>query len=182
MLQTIPSTVLPSIHKLNHESIVINIGDKTIRYRLGESHAHEKHFYFYTEEESRIVGWKQVDDDVVEIWNFNLDDGEKIVATSTAYRGEQSTHIPLIDNGKVIFKNVDYTNLAVLTSKNATSMSLYILNGMTGQVHFNEYRSGLNLNHAVNLAYDENNVIVTYYNNRNKLYEIWTVEHYQERI
>ncbi len=47
---------------------------------------------------------------------------------------------------------------------------------MTGQVHFNEYRSGLNLNHPVNLVYNENNVLVTYYNNRNKLYEIWTVE------
>jgi outer membrane protein assembly factor BamB len=93
-------------------------------------------------------------DDVVEIWNFNLDEGEKILATASAYKGEHSTHIPLVDNGKVIFKNVDFTNLAILTSKNATSMSLYILNGMTGQVHFNEYRAGLNLNHPVNLAYD----------------------------
>jgi hypothetical protein len=33
-------------------------------------------------------------------------------------------------------------------------MSLYIINGMTGQVQFNEYRSGLNLNHPVNLVYD----------------------------
>ena len=74
---------------------------------------------------------------------------------------------------------MDFTNLAVLTSKNATSMSLYIVNGMTGQVLFNEYRSGLNLNHPVNLAYDENNVLVTFYNNRNKLYEVWTVEQYQ---
>ncbi len=146
-----------------------------MKYKLGQEHGHEKHFYFYTEEESRIVGWKQSGDDVVEMWNFNLDEGEKIIATAAAYKSEQSTHIPLIDNGKVIFKNVDFTNLVILTSKNATSMSLFILNGMTGQVHFNEYRSGLNLNHAVNLAYDENNVIVTYYNNRNKLYEVWVV-------
>ena len=146
-----------------------------MRYRLGESHAQKKHFYFYTEEENRIVGWKQMDSAVVEIWNFNLDQGERIIATASAYKNEQRSHIPLVDNGKVIFKNVDFTNLAILTSKNATSMSLYILNGMTGQVHFNEYRSGLNLNHPVNLAYDENNVLVTYYNNRNKLYEVWTV-------
>lgn len=147
-----------------------------MRYNLGKSHSHEKHFYFYTEEKSRVVGWKQEGNDVVEVWNFNLDEGEKIIATASAYVGDQLSHIPLVDNGKVIFKNVDFTNLAILTSKNATSMSLFILNGMTGQVHFNEYRSGLNLNHPVNLAYDENNVIVTYYNNRNKLFEIWTVE------
>ncbi len=53
---------------------------------------------------------------------------------------------------------------------------------MTGQVQFNEYRSGLNLNHPVNLAYNENNVLVTYYNNRNKIFEIWTVEQYQQKI
>jgi len=70
----------------------------------------------------------------------------------------------------VIFKNIDFTNLAVLTNKNATSLSLYILNGKTGQVQFNQYKTGLNLNHAVNLVYDENNVLVTYYNNRNKIY------------
>lgn len=73
----------------------------------------------------------------MEIWNFNLDEGERVVATASAFRSEQRSHIPLVDNGKVIFKNVDFTNLAVLTSKNATSMSLYVLNGMTGQVHFN---------------------------------------------
>jgi hypothetical protein len=36
-----------------------------MRYRLGESHAHEKHFYFYTQEENRIVGWKQMDTSIV---------------------------------------------------------------------------------------------------------------------
>lgn len=92
--------------------------------------------------------------EVVEVWNFNLGEGEKVIASASAFHGEQRAHVPLFDNGKVIFKNVDFTNLAILTSRNATSMSLFILNGMTGQVLFNEFRSGLNLNHGVNLAYD----------------------------
>ena len=57
-----------------------------MRYRLGASHAHEKHFYFYTEEANRIVGWKQMDTNVVEIWNFNLDESERIIATASAYK------------------------------------------------------------------------------------------------
>lgn len=85
-LDRISCPILPAIHKLNHESLVISFGDKTMKYRLGASHAHEKHFYFYTEEANRIVGWKQMDTSVVEIWNFNLDEGERIVATASAYK------------------------------------------------------------------------------------------------
>ncbi len=57
-----------------------------MKYKLGEEHGHEKHFYFYTEEDSRILGWKQSGDDVIEMWNFNLDEGEKIIATASAYK------------------------------------------------------------------------------------------------
>ena len=34
----------------------------------------------------------------------------------------------------------------------------------------------------INLVYDENSVLVSYFNHRNKNFEIWTVEQYQERI
>lgn len=85
LLEKIPCPSTPSIHKLNHETIIIKYGDKTMRYQLGESHGHEKHFYFYTEEKERIVGWKQVGENVVEIWNLNLDEGEKIISTASAY-------------------------------------------------------------------------------------------------
>lgn len=100
---------------------------------------------------------------------------------ASAFRGDQTSSIPLFDNEKVFFKNVDFTNLAVLTSYNK-AIQLYIINGRTGKVHFNTFKNFTSLNMPINLVYDENSVLVSYFNHRNKNFEIWTVEQYQERI
>lgn len=101
---------------------------------------------------------------------------------ASAFKGDQRAHIPLFDREKVFFKNVDFTNLAILTSFNKTDVALYIVNGRTGKVHFNTFKNSISLNLPINLIYDENNVLVSYYNHKNKNFEIWTVEQYQERI
>lgn len=77
---------------------------------------------------------------------------------------------------------MDFTNLAVLTSLNHTTLGLYILNGRTGKVQFTASKHSVNNALPVNLVYDENNVLVSYYHTRNKYFEIWTIEQYQERI
>jgi hypothetical protein len=83
---------------------------------------HTKIYYFYTVGLTKITGFKQEDNAVVEIWNFYVSSMERIVATASSFNGEDKAHIPLFENDKVIFKNVDFTNLAVLTSKNATNL------------------------------------------------------------
>lgn len=101
---------------------------------------------------------------------------------ASAFRGDQRSHIPLFDREKVFFKNVDFTNIAVLTNTNYTNIGLYIINGRTGKVQYNSYKNNINNGLPVNLVYDENNVLVSYYHIKNKMFEIWTIEQYQERI
>jgi hypothetical protein len=60
----------------------------------------------------------------------------------------------LFDKEKVFFKNVDFTNLAVLTSLNHTNIALYIINGCTGKIQFNQYKNGINAGLPINLVYD----------------------------
>lgn len=102
--------------------------------------------------------------------------------TASAFRGHQVSHIPLFDREKVFFKNVDFTNIAILSSLNQTTLGLYIINGRTGKVQYSAYKNDVNNALPVNLVYDENNVLVSYFHARNKYFEIWTIEQYQERI
>lgn len=129
-----------------------------------------------------MEGWKVVGDRVAKIWNLRVGGGERVLRTASAFRGDQRSHIPLFDREKVFFKNVDFTNIAVLTSVNQTNLGLYVVNGRTGKVQYNAFKGGVNNGLPVNLVYDENNVLVSYYHSKNKIFEIWTVEQYQERI
>ncbi len=40
---------------------------------------------------------------------------EIIINTTAAYRGQPEANLPLNNDKKVLFKNVDFSNLAVLT-------------------------------------------------------------------
>ena len=103
----------------------------------------------------------------MKIWNFQTRNDESIIQVASAFRGDQTSIIPLFDNEKVFFKNVDFTNLAVLTSY-SKAIELYIINGRTGKVHFNTFKNFTSLNMPINLVYDENSVLVSYFNHRNK--------------
>jgi hypothetical protein len=142
----------------------------------------EKEYYFFSAGEQAVEGWKVVGEQVQPIWNFQLEGSEKVIKTATAFRGHQISHIPLFDREKVFYKNVDFTNIAVLTSLNHTTLGLYIINGRTGKVQYSAFKNSVNNALPVNLVYDENNVIVSYFHTRNKYFEIWTIEQYQERI
>lgn len=70
----------------------------------------------------------------------------------------------------MFFKNVDFTNIAILTNTNQTNLGLYVINGRTGKVQYNAYKANVNNGLPVNLVYDENNVLVSYYHLRNKYF------------
>ncbi len=128
----------------------------------------EKQFYFYTQEQNTINGWKAVGGSVTKIWNFHAKGNENILKIASAFRGDQTANIPLFDNEKVFFKNVDFTNLAVLTNFNRTDVALYIINGRTGKIHYNSFKKSISMNMPINLVYDENNVLVSYFNHKSK--------------
>jgi hypothetical protein len=168
-LATFSSPHEPFIYKLNAHNIAIKLGDKIEKFCLfKQDDLAEKQFYFYTQDATSINGWKAVDNSVIKIWNFQTHGSEQIIKIASAFRGEQTAHIPLFDREKVFFKNVDFTNLAVLTSFNKTDVALYIVNGRTGKVHYNSYKNSISLNMPINLVYDENNVLVSYFNHKSK--------------
>lgn len=182
-LQTLSSEHEPSVYKLNDHNIAIKLGQRIEKFSLLKTgELVDKEFYFYTQEKNVLSGWKAVGEAVVRIWNFESRGSESIIRVASAFRGEQTAHIPLFDSEKVFFKNVDFTNLAVLTNFNRTDVALYIINGRTGKIHYNSYKNSISLNMPINLVYDENNVLVSYFNHKSKNFEIWTVEQYQERI
>lgn len=155
MLATFNSKHEPFIYKINAHNIAIKLGDKIQKYCLfKEDDLAEKQFYFYTQDSFNINGWKAVGDSVLKIWNFQTQGSEHIINVASAFRGEQTALIPLFDREKVFFKNVDFTNLAVLTSFNRTDVALYIINGRTGKVHYNSFKNSVNINLPINLVYD----------------------------
>lgn len=101
-----------------------------------------------------MEGWKVQGEQVVPIWNFHLQGSERVLQTASAFRGHQISHIPLFDREKVFFKNVDFTNIAVLSSLNQTTLGLYIINGRTGKVQYSAYKNDVNNALPVNLVYD----------------------------
>lgn len=154
-METYSSEHEPYIYKLNDHNIAIKFGAKIEKFCLfKQDDLKEKQFYFYTQDKNSINGWKAVDDSVEKIWNFQTKGSEQIVKVASAFRGDQTSHIPLFDREKVFFKNVDFTNLAVLTSFNRTDVALYIINGRTGKVHYNSFKNSISLNMPINLVYD----------------------------
>lgn len=79
------------------------------------------------------------------------------------------------------FKNIDFSNFAVLTRSNNTNLNLYVVNGATGHILFNKYRRNVDFSNWINLAYDENTVVVSYFSRMNKLFELWVIEQYQHK-
>lgn len=106
---------------------------------------------------------------------------ENIIKSTSAYKGQPSANLPLVNDKKVLFKNVDFSNLAVLTLekyehqtqegvKTGHRLHVYMINGLTGTIQFSQYQTGVNPNLPVSIVYDEHHVLITYYNTRNRVY------------
>lgn len=135
-----------------------------------------------------VVGWKNINNQLVKTWSLKIPESEKLVKSTSVYRGQPEANLPISNDKRVLFKNVDFSNLAILTTQEVPMengkqtyhrLHLYIINGQTGLVQFHEYQSHLNPRLPVNLMFDEHNAIVSYYSTRNRVYEIWSVQGYQ---
>ena len=128
-------------------------------------------FYRINHEKKQIVGFRNQQEHFEEIWTFNLAENEEILRTDTAFNHYLNTAPPKIgiyDDVKIIYKHIDYLNFALVTKRTTTNnrgvLNLYIINSNTGRVLYNSYQSFVELALPINLVYDENTVIVTYYN------------------
>ena len=117
-------------------------------------------------------------------WTFILPSNQKLLKVSSSYNGETKSLLPIPNDKRVIFKNVDFSNLAILSiyeQENAKSdkLHLFLVNGLTGNVEFSEYQTDIAASLPIDMVYDEHNAIVSYYNTKNRVYEIWSVEAFQ---
>ncbi|CAK90865.1 unnamed protein product (macronuclear) [Paramecium tetraurelia] len=110
------------------------------------------------------------------IWTITIK--EKILLIRSSYQiGQSDPKVANQDDGKVIFKIIDYAYFAILTS-DEDSLKLYIVNAKTGKVLFQDVQNEVDLDQYINLVFDDHKVFVTYQNQAKMIFEIWTVEIY----
>ena len=82
------------------------------------------------------------------------------------------------EDEKVLFKNIDLNNYAILTKASlfkfppfntryqvpGISLQLYVVNAGSGRVLFNKRQRLVDFTRPINMLFDENTVIVSYYN------------------
>jgi hypothetical protein len=61
-------------------------------------------------------------------------------------------------------------------------MNLYIVNAKTGKIIFQSFQKNVEFALPINLLFDENTVVVSYFNPSSSIYEIWAIEGYHTKI
>lgn len=88
LLKNMIALEMPTVHKLSDHALAIKSGKSIQRFELVTVEGHNyKQYYFYTVEDSRIVGWKMTGESAKEIWTFYVGKDERIIATASAFRG-----------------------------------------------------------------------------------------------
>lgn len=106
----------PTVHKISAHSVIIKSGDKIERYDINSQIIGSQKIYgFYEINNERVIGWQIMGDEVRQTWNLEIPRNQKLISTSAVYKGQPQSHLPLINDKRVLFKNVDFTNLAILT-------------------------------------------------------------------
>lgn len=182
LLKTYQLTARPEVQQVNDNTLQILTDNSSLYFELhDELSGSRKELLFYRLDANRLYGESVQENQRKVIWQLNLPSNEEVVAIQSSFTGDQSFKVPLFDDKKVYFKNIDFTNFAVLTRSNNTNLNLYIVNGANGHILFNKYRRNVEFSNSINLAYDENTVVVSYFSRMNKLFELWVVEQYQHK-
>jgi hypothetical protein len=137
-------------------------------------------FILHDKDSRTVSGYTGSNNVFIKTWNIQLTAQEEVIDIDTAYHSADQPQLAIYDDKKVIFKHIDFTNLAMITkitdASSVNSLNLYIINGKTGRVLFNSYQLDVEFDLPITLAYDENSVIVSYFNQVNLIYEFWVVE------
>ncbi|KAI0462838.1 hypothetical protein LJB42_003641 [Komagataella kurtzmanii] len=113
-----------------------------------------------------ISGLKLINNEYSPTWTFKASPEEKIL--KVVRRGDDNSNVAsaghILGNNSVLFKYL-FQNLisAVLLNEHTNDMRFVILNAITGQQVYSDVHSGIDSNTNVNLIYDENFIVVSYF-------------------
>lgn len=172
----------PIVFQVGESELGIKDSRKVHYYNLEQQES--KHsFIFPSFNETHITCQSIVhNNDLFDLWSMVIPEGETLVKTAISFRNDLQSKLPLFKDNVVYLKNVDYTNFAVLTKlKDSNVLNLYVLNGENGHILLHKFKKNIDFNQEINLVYDENTILVSYFNTLNKMFEIWTIEQYKDK-
>ena len=139
-MSTIEVESEPTVLKLSAHSLAIKASNQLRQFDINEKLVGSPLDYsFYEVEGSKIIGWKMSGSSLAQTWTFTLPSDHQLLQVSSAYNGESQSLLPIANDRRVILKNVDFSNLAVLSLQEGkvAKLHLFLLNGRTGHVEFN---------------------------------------------
>ena len=78
----------PTIHKISPHSILLKAKGKIYRFDINEKlTGNQKEYYFYEVQGNNVMGWKNIDSSLFSTWTFSVPPNQKIVKTTSVYRG-----------------------------------------------------------------------------------------------
>ncbi|CAD8149012.1 unnamed protein product [Paramecium pentaurelia] len=179
IIWTIPYKIESKSSQYYNLIILIDEDYKVFTYPNND-HLNYKEIILYRNDNGVLIGYKLYDKQLVKIWTINMRD--KIILIRSSYQyGQDNPRVANWDDRNVIFKLIDHTNFAILTT-DEDSLKLYIVNAKTGKILFQGIQNEADLNQQINLVFDEHQVFVTYYNQAQMIFEIWTIEIYHMTI
>ncbi|CAD8212319.1 unnamed protein product [Paramecium octaurelia] len=164
-----------------HHNIVILIDEENNIFTYPKHDSlNTKEIILYRNDNGVLKGYKLFNNQLVNTWTINMKD-EILIIRSSYHVGEDNPRVAIWDDRKVIFKLIDQSNFAILTS-DGDKLKLFIINAKTGKIIFQSVQSEADFTQPINLVFDEHQVFVTYYNKAQMMFEIWTVEIYHAKI
>lgn len=121
----------PGVH--NNIIILIDEDENIITYPRYEN-LQTKEIILFRNDNGALKGYKLHGTKLENIWVINIKD--KVLKIRSSYHGgEENPRVAIWDDKKVIFKLIDHSNFALLTS-DEDKLKLYIINGKTGKIIF----------------------------------------------
>ncbi|CAD8133843.1 unnamed protein product [Paramecium octaurelia] len=164
-----------------HHNIVILIDEENNIFTYPKNDSiNTKEIILYRNDNGVLRGYRLFKNELVNLWTINMKD-EILIIRSSYHVGEENPRVAIWDDRKVIYKLIDHSNFAILTS-DGDKLKLFIINAKTGKIIYQSVQSEADFNQPINLVFDEHQVFVTYYNKAQMMFEIWTVEIYHAKI
>ncbi|CAD8141709.1 unnamed protein product [Paramecium octaurelia] len=177
---TIPYTMENESSQHINLIILIDEENKVFTYPENDNYLNSKEIILYKNDNGVLIGYKLQDKQLEKIWTLTIKEKILLIRSSSQI-GQGDPKVANWDDGKVIFKLIDYKNFAILTSEE-DSLKLQIVNAKSGKILFQGVQNEVDLDQYINLVFDEHQVFVTYQNQAKMIFEIWTVEIYHMKI
>ena len=84
-----------------------------------------------------------------------------------------------------MFKYIDTSNFVLLTKNTKQSkdyLSLYLINGITGEIRESFFQDKISFSHSISLNVHRNGIFVSFFNSKSLQYQLWCIEFYYNSI